>query len=186
MLMLLCVHMTSVLFLVLAGNFTLTMGFYWSYTLLLYLPVLMRSWWIYWSLSVIVCPQASCCLCASIIACLLCFVWDLLHATTLQLRRSLWKHMIVCSVEAHCWKWIWGELSKLRRLVPSNRMTHFRNHVHKQERKKAAQHDCIGRLLDRGELAYSSHSFPALRFSIGHKAGQWTKPFLASFPGSPG
>ena len=33
MLMLLCVHVTRVLFLVLAGNFALTMGFYWSYTL---------------------------------------------------------------------------------------------------------------------------------------------------------
>ena len=33
MLILLCVHVTSVLFLVLAGNSTLTMGFfYWSYT----------------------------------------------------------------------------------------------------------------------------------------------------------
>ena len=35
MLMSLCVHVTSVLFLVLTGNFALTMGFYWSYTLLL-------------------------------------------------------------------------------------------------------------------------------------------------------
>jgi len=35
MLMLLSVHVTSVLLLVLAGNFTLTMGFYWSYMLLL-------------------------------------------------------------------------------------------------------------------------------------------------------
>ena len=35
MLMLLCMHVTSVLFIVLVGNFTLTMGFYWSYTLLL-------------------------------------------------------------------------------------------------------------------------------------------------------
>ena len=34
MLMLLSVHVTSVLFLVLAGNSVLTMGFYWSYTLL--------------------------------------------------------------------------------------------------------------------------------------------------------
>ena len=34
MLMLLCVHAT-VLFLVLAGNFVLAIGFYWSYTLLL-------------------------------------------------------------------------------------------------------------------------------------------------------
>ena len=33
MLMLLCVHMTRVLFLVLVGNSALTMGFYWSYTL---------------------------------------------------------------------------------------------------------------------------------------------------------
>ena len=41
--MLLCVHVTSVLFLVLAGNSALTIGFYWSYTLLLQLPVLMRS-----------------------------------------------------------------------------------------------------------------------------------------------
>ena len=38
--MLLSVHVTSVLFLV---WFTLTMGFYWSYTLLLQLPVLMCS-----------------------------------------------------------------------------------------------------------------------------------------------
>ena len=44
MLMLLCVHVTSVLFLVLAGNSALTMDFYWSYTLLLKSPVLMRSW----------------------------------------------------------------------------------------------------------------------------------------------
>ena len=42
--MLLCVHVTNVLFLVRFNNFTLTMGFYWSYTLLLYLPVLMRFW----------------------------------------------------------------------------------------------------------------------------------------------
>ena len=35
MVMLLNVHMTSVLFLVQFNNFTLTMGFYWSYTLLL-------------------------------------------------------------------------------------------------------------------------------------------------------
>jgi len=35
MLMLLSVHMTSVLFLVQFNNFGLTMGFYWSYTLLL-------------------------------------------------------------------------------------------------------------------------------------------------------
>ena len=34
-------HMTSVLFLVRFNNFALTMGFYWSYTLLLQLPVLM-------------------------------------------------------------------------------------------------------------------------------------------------
>ena len=34
MLMLLCVHVTRVLFLVLAGNSALTMGFYWSHTLL--------------------------------------------------------------------------------------------------------------------------------------------------------
>ena len=34
MLILLCVHVTRVLFLV-VGNFALTMGFYWSYTLLL-------------------------------------------------------------------------------------------------------------------------------------------------------
>ena len=43
MLMLLSVHVTRVLFLVLAGNFALTMGFYWSYTLLLKSPVLMHS-----------------------------------------------------------------------------------------------------------------------------------------------
>jgi len=35
MLMLLSVHVTSVLFLVQFNNFALTMGFYWSYTLLL-------------------------------------------------------------------------------------------------------------------------------------------------------
>ena len=35
MLMLLSVHMTSVLFLVWFNNFALTMGFCWSYTLLL-------------------------------------------------------------------------------------------------------------------------------------------------------
>ena len=35
MLMLLCVHVTSVLFLVLVGNFALTMDFCWSYMLLL-------------------------------------------------------------------------------------------------------------------------------------------------------
>ena len=35
MLMLLSMHVTSELSLVLAGNFALTMGFYWSYTLLL-------------------------------------------------------------------------------------------------------------------------------------------------------
>jgi len=35
MLMLLSAHMTRVLFLVLARNFALTMGFYWSYMLLL-------------------------------------------------------------------------------------------------------------------------------------------------------
>ena len=40
MLMLLSVDVTSVLFSVLAGNFVLTMGFYWSYTLLLQSPVL--------------------------------------------------------------------------------------------------------------------------------------------------
>ena len=40
MLMLLSVHMTSVLFLVRFNNFTLTMGFYWRYTLLLQLPFL--------------------------------------------------------------------------------------------------------------------------------------------------
>jgi len=37
MLILLCMHVTNVLFLVLAGNSALTMGFYWSYTLLLYI-----------------------------------------------------------------------------------------------------------------------------------------------------
>jgi len=35
MLMLLSMHVTSVLFLVRFNNFALTMGFYWSYTLLL-------------------------------------------------------------------------------------------------------------------------------------------------------
>jgi len=35
MLMLLSVHVTGILFLVQFNNFTLTMGFYWSYTLLL-------------------------------------------------------------------------------------------------------------------------------------------------------
>ena len=35
MLMLLCVHVTNVLFLVQFNKFALTMGFYWSYTLLL-------------------------------------------------------------------------------------------------------------------------------------------------------
>ena len=43
-LMLLSVHVTSVLFLVRLNNFALTTGFYWSYMLLLKLPVLMRSW----------------------------------------------------------------------------------------------------------------------------------------------
>ena len=43
-LMLLSVHVTSVLFLVWLNNFALTTGFYWSYMLLLKLPVLMRSW----------------------------------------------------------------------------------------------------------------------------------------------
>ena len=52
MLMLLSVHVTSVLFLVRFNNFTLTMGFYWSYTLLLQSPVLMRSWGILGILSV--------------------------------------------------------------------------------------------------------------------------------------
>ena len=41
----LSVHMTSVLILVWFNNFALTMGFYWSYTLLLKLPVLVRSCW---------------------------------------------------------------------------------------------------------------------------------------------
>ena len=40
--MLLSVHVTSVLFLVRFNNFALTVGFYWSYTLLLKLPVLKR------------------------------------------------------------------------------------------------------------------------------------------------
>ena len=43
MLMVLSVHVTSVLFLVLAGTSALTMGFYWSYTLLFQSPVLMHS-----------------------------------------------------------------------------------------------------------------------------------------------
>ena len=43
MLMLLSVHVTSVLFLVRFNNFALTVGFYWSYALLLQSPVLMRS-----------------------------------------------------------------------------------------------------------------------------------------------
>ena len=47
MLMLPSVHVTRVLFIVLAGNSALTMGFYWSYTLLLQSPVLMRSCIIY-------------------------------------------------------------------------------------------------------------------------------------------
>ena len=42
--MLLSVHVTSVLFLVQFNNFALTTSFYWSYTLLLKSPVLMRSW----------------------------------------------------------------------------------------------------------------------------------------------
>ena len=42
LLMLLSAHVTSVLFLVF--NFVLINGFYWSYTLLLKSPVLMRSW----------------------------------------------------------------------------------------------------------------------------------------------
>jgi len=41
---LLSVHVTSVLFLVRFNYFALTMGFYWSYTLLLKSPVLVRSW----------------------------------------------------------------------------------------------------------------------------------------------
>ena len=44
MLMLLSMHVTSVLFLVRFKYFTLTMGFYWSYTLLLQWPILLRSW----------------------------------------------------------------------------------------------------------------------------------------------
>jgi len=36
-------QVTGVLFLVWFNNFTVTMGFYWSYTLLLKLPVLTRS-----------------------------------------------------------------------------------------------------------------------------------------------
>ena len=39
----LSVHVTSVLFLVRFNNFALTVGFYWSYTLLLLSPVLMHS-----------------------------------------------------------------------------------------------------------------------------------------------
>ena len=42
MLMLLSVHLTRVLFLVLAGNSALTMAFYWSYTLAL--PLVARSY----------------------------------------------------------------------------------------------------------------------------------------------
>ena len=42
--MLLSAHVTNVLFLVWFNTFALTTGFYWSYTLLLKLPVLMRSW----------------------------------------------------------------------------------------------------------------------------------------------
>ena len=41
--MLLSVHVTSVLFLVRFNNFALTMGFYWSYTLLLKSPLRMHS-----------------------------------------------------------------------------------------------------------------------------------------------
>ena len=53
--MLLCVHVTSVLFLVLAGNSALTIGFYWSYTLVtlvarsyallvLYMVIIVDEW----------------------------------------------------------------------------------------------------------------------------------------------
>ena len=41
--MLLSAHVISVLFLVQFNNFALTTGFYWNYTLLLKLPVLMHS-----------------------------------------------------------------------------------------------------------------------------------------------
>ena len=44
LLMLLSAHVTSVLFLVQFNNFVLTICFFWSYTLLLKLPVLMCSW----------------------------------------------------------------------------------------------------------------------------------------------
>jgi len=37
-------HTTSILFLVRFNNSALTMAFYWSYTLLLKSPVLIRSW----------------------------------------------------------------------------------------------------------------------------------------------
>ena len=47
LLMLLSTHVTSVLFLVQFNNFVLTMGFFWSYTLLLKSPVLMCSWHAY-------------------------------------------------------------------------------------------------------------------------------------------
>ena len=47
LLMLLSAHVTSVLFLVQFNNFVLTMGFFWSYTLLLKSPVLMCSWHAY-------------------------------------------------------------------------------------------------------------------------------------------
>ena len=52
MLILLSMDVTSVLFLVQFNNFALTAGFYWSYTLLLKLPVLM------WSSNVYVCAFA--------------------------------------------------------------------------------------------------------------------------------
>ena len=45
--MLLSTHMTSVLFLVWLNNFALTMAFCWSYTLLLKLPVVMLSCFMY-------------------------------------------------------------------------------------------------------------------------------------------
>ena len=45
LLALVSVHVTSVLFLVWFNNFAPTMGFYWSYTLLLKSLILMHSWY---------------------------------------------------------------------------------------------------------------------------------------------
>ena len=63
--MLLSLHVTSVLFLVCFNNSTLTMGFYWSYTLLLQSSILMRSWYM--------CMLVCVCKCTWI--CMLVCVW---------------------------------------------------------------------------------------------------------------